>query len=195
MSLANRVRKIGRLRVVILLLCIMLPNGAVVRSETSPKNVQSVAGDKVPDPAAADLKFYRYKLNMMLGVHFFSGTAPMMGGQLGYAFFSGIPFYFGPEISFSLFNGSSLMDFFAGGWFELHLINAPRLSFTLGAVAGPSLASNFSNLPPTNLGAYFDACIVQEFNDLVSFRGQFRPGYLAGNFAFMLNLNVSFRFL
>jgi hypothetical protein len=164
-------------------------------SENEKKSFKAKMEQTRTEADYGDTRFFRYKTNFLIGVSILNGSGLVMGGQLGYAPFRGTPAYFGPEVNFSLFSPGSILDFLVGGWYEFRVYGAPRLSINLGALGGPAFANSMPGLNSVNLAAFFDACIVQEVNDLVSVRGQFRPGYLAGNFAFMMNFNVSFRFL
>ncbi|MCB0404541.1 MAG: hypothetical protein KDD51_07120 [Bdellovibrionales bacterium] len=140
--------------------------------------------------------FYRYILHTMLGVNIVDGRSGVVGGaQLGFALGERQPWYLGPEINFSLYSPGSLIQPMLGLWYQLRIYRSPRLSVATGVLLGAAIPSNFTPVPNTTFSGFFEAVISQELNDLVSMRGQLRPGFIGSKFAFMMNLNVTFRFL
>ncbi len=142
-----------------------------------------------------DTRFYRYKLNNSLGINIASGSALVIASQFGLAIDHTKPWYVGPELNFSLFSPGNVLAILAGTWYEMRVFGSPRMSIALGGVVGPGFASQIANTGGTVLVAFLDAVIAQDIDDLVTVRGQFRPGIIGGYFAFQMNFNVSFRFL
>lgn len=138
---------------------------------------------------------YRYKLNTMLGLNVIQGSALVSGMQFGYALSPSSPLYVGPEFNFSLFSPGSIFSVMAGGWYEMRVHGAQKMRFSLGLVLGPGFNSAVSGVPATALVGFLDAALAQEMDDLMSIRAQFRPGMVGRFFAFMMNINISFRFL
>ncbi|MEZ4750733.1 MAG: hypothetical protein R3B54_08945 [Bdellovibrionota bacterium] len=139
--------------------------------------------------------FYRYLLNTMLGVNIIDGRSGIVSGaQLGFALGEREPWYLGPEINFSLYSPGSLIQPMLGVWYQLRIYRSPRLSVATGLLLGAAIPSNFAPVPATTFSGFFEAVISQELNDLVSMRGQLRPGFIGNKFTFMMNLNVTFRF-
>lgn len=133
------------------------------------------------------------KLNALMGVHVFQGSALVVGGQWGERFFKKTPIYLGPEITFTLDAPSSLLLVMAGGWYELRSPKTPRFGFSFGGYLGVGIPKDHPNVAGNTAAAFIDLAIFQDVDPFVCVRGQFRPGVIGGVFAFMANLNVVFR--
>ena len=136
----------------------------------------------------------RFKLVNFLGVNAVSGAGLITGGQFGYAPNPAMKFYWGPEMDFTLFPQGTLLNLLASFWYEWRCLGAENLAIHLGALAGAGFAHEIPGFPSTNLVAFVDAALATELDDLVTLRGQLRPGYVGNHFAFMVNFNVMFRF-
>ena len=154
-------------------------------SRTAPKKIS----------VESEIRFYRRKLNIFVGINIAKTSAIAFGGQLGVALGKSTPLYFGPEVNFSLFSPGSILATLVGAWYELRVYGSPRLSMGLGLVAGPAFTSSIPSLSKVTYEAFFDGVLAQDIDDFVSVRGQFRPGLIGGIFSFMMNFTVSFRFL
>jgi len=140
-------------------------------------------------------RVHRYRANMAIGVNIVKGSSALsMGGQFGYAFWDKTPVYIGPEVSFSLNSPGSLISVLGGAWYEVKIHRTPRMGLAGGVLAGMAIPSSHPTVKSASIAAFLDTAISQEVNDLVSVRGQFRPGFIGSHFAFMMNFNVAFRF-
>ncbi|MBI4406219.1 MAG: hypothetical protein HY537_18815 [Deltaproteobacteria bacterium] len=182
-----------RLLTLFLMSFVVFGYAAAPQKPPSASEKPSVQGAIEPD--YDEVRFFRYKTNLALGVEILKGsTALVTGAQLGYAPIALVPFYIGPEVSFALFSRGSLLNILAGGWYELRVFGAPRLSVVGGLVGGPGFSAQLESLPVTSFVLFIDTAIVQEVSDVATVRGQLRPGLVGGSFAFMVNFNLSFRF-
>jgi len=138
---------------------------------------------------------YAYRLNAALGVDIVGGeSGVLVGGQFGFALGEDKLFYIGPDISFTKFSDGSLINVLLSGWYHLRLKGAPRLGIEGGIAVGAAFPSNVQRVSNTSLALFLDAVIVQQVNDFFSVRGQFRPGVIGENFAYMMSFNIAFRF-
>jgi len=161
----------------------------------SPISPQSKKEEVAPAPSEAPEGTVNFlKLNNFIGMEIVQGSALIMGMQLGLAFFDATPFYIGPEVNFALFSGGHILGLLGGAWYESRIHGSPRLSATLGLLGGVDLVQGVGSLASTSLAAFVEAIIAQDLDDLVTVRGQFRPGVVGKYFAFMMNFNVCFRF-
>lgn len=135
----------------------------------------------------------RYRFNSMMGIHVADGSGFVIGGQFGFIVGKQVPFYAGPEMNFTLFSKGNLFESLGGAWYEISL-GSPTLRLHTGLLAGIALAKDLPSFPEIGYAAYLDASIAEEIDELASIRGQFRPGYSGGRFAFMMNFSVGFRF-
>ena len=138
-------------------------------------------------------RVYRYKMNFVLGLGVIRGSALVTGAQFGFSPFK-TPFYVGPEINFALFSPGSIFSTLVGGWYVMRIEGAPTLGLSLGLSAGPAFPSFVPELSSTALAVFGDATISQDVDDLVTIRGQFRPGMVGRFFSFMMAFNLCFRF-
>lgn len=143
---------------------------------------------------SSDDRFFRYRLNTMLGINIAQGSGVLSGMQFGYAPFTTTPFYIGPEFTFVLYSPGSIFSLAAGGWYDFRVYGSPHLTLSVGAIAGAGFTSylpQFSNAP---FVGFLDISLSQEIDDLSSIRAQFRPGIIDKSIAYMMNLSLSFRF-
>lgn len=139
--------------------------------------------------------FYKYKINTTLGVNVLKGnSALLVGAQFAYGPDPSAQFYIGPEISFSKFNSASLILVMAGAWYEARIYQTPRLFLAGGMLVGAGFTSDLGLVHRTSLAFFAEGVLGQDINDLFSIRAQLRPGFIDGYFAYMMNLNVQFRF-
>lgn len=139
--------------------------------------------------------FYPYMLHTLLGVNILEARSGVVSGaQLGFALGEREPWYLGPEVNFSLYSPGSILQTLLGAWYQLRVYRSPRLSVATGILLGASIPFDFAPVPQAAFTGFFEAVVSQELNDLVSMRGQLRPGFIGSKFAFMMNLNVTFRF-
>jgi len=136
----------------------------------------------------------RFKLINAFGVHALAGGGVNTGGQFGYTPNNSMRFYWGPAMDFTLFSKGTLLNFLGGFWYEWKWPGSDSLYVHLGALAGIGFAKYVPGLSPTNLVAYVDTALATEIDDLVTLRGQLRPGFVGNRFAFLVNFNVMFRF-
>ncbi len=157
---------------------------------------------KVPPPIVQPKKietyesrFYSSQLNTILGFGVARSSALVIGAQYGFAVSKVTPFYFGPEVNFALFSPGHALSVLAGCWYEWRVYGSPRLSIEAGALGGVAFTSALTGIGSTVPTAFLDLAIAQDVDELVTIRGQFRPGVISSIFAFQMNLNVAFRFL
>ncbi len=141
----------------------------------------------------SDARFYRYELSSFFGLHVANKSGSVVGAQFGLAPVKRSFTYVGPEVSLSVFHPGSLIEIMGAAWYEIQILGAPRLFLTLGVLAGIGIPSEVVGIESVGPVTYAEFGISQEVSDLALVKGQFRPGYLAGNFAFMMTLGVTFR--
>lgn len=141
---------------------------------------------------AAQGRFPVTKFNTVLGIQVFEGSALLIGGQFAILVAKSIPLYLGPDLSFALYPEGHVLSAFGGGWMDIPL--SQRLVLTSGVVGGPAFSEKLDRADPLAPAAFLDLALAQEVDDLVSVRGQFRPGLIGSYFAFTLSFNISFRF-
>lgn len=142
-----------------------------------------------------DTRFYTHKLNTFLGINISRTSALALGAQFGHVIDHATPFYVGPEVNFSLFSPGNVIEALASAWYEMRVYGSPRLSLHVGAALGGAFTSGLANVSGVTYAAFLEGAIAQDVDDLVTVRGQFRPGVIGQYFAFMMNLSVQFRFL
>lgn len=135
----------------------------------------------------------RYRVNSLFGLNIVRGSGFFVGTQIGVRAKRSLRFYIGPELNFTLFPSGHLFNVMGSTWFEIPLPDSTDLSLHLGALAGIGFSENVPNLARTHFTCYFDIAVAQDIDDLVTIRGQIRPGLVAGKMAFMMNFNVGFR--
>ena len=143
----------------------------------------------------SELRFQRYRLNNFMGYHKNQSSALVIGAQFAFALKRNTPFYLGPEVNFSLFPTGNMSMTLLAAWYELALFDLPRLTFCLGAAVGPAFSSKLANLGSVTYAALLEASLAQDLDDLVTLKAQLRPGVVGGYFDFMVNFNISFRFI
>lgn len=139
-------------------------------------------------------KISQFKMINLFGVHALAGGGVNTGAQFGYTPNPNMRFYWGPEMDFTLFSKGTLLNLLAGFWYEWRCLGTENIFIHVGALAGVGFAKHVPALSPTNLVAYVDTAIATELDDLVTLRGQLRPGFVGNRFAFLVNINVMFRF-
>jgi hypothetical protein len=185
---------LGRWVAAAAILC-LLP--AASSAETYARKPAAAAVAKPPsiESDEGDVRYYRYRLNTYLGFHLSQTSAVAIGAQFGLPIRKGHTIFVGPEVSFSLFSSGNILMTLASAWHEMRVYGSPRLNLAVGLLAGTAFCSNIPNIGGVTYAVFGDAVIAQDIDDLVTIRGQFRPGIIGGYFAFMMNFNVSFRFL
>jgi len=139
-------------------------------------------------------KISRFKLINTFGIQALSGAGITTGGQFGYTPNNSMRFYWGPAMDFTLFSQGYLFNLLAGFWYEWRCLGADNVLIHVGALAGAGFSRDVASLGSTNLSSYVDLAIATELDDLVTLRGQLRPGFVGSRFAFLVNFNVMFRF-
>lgn len=174
------------------------PKKPPVRSSKRKKGAKKVRSKRAiasEKRVGSNARVHRYRANLALGMNVVKGASALaIGGQFGYAYWDRVPAYIGPDISFAVDAPQSLFQFLVGGWYQLGIYRTPRMYLTGGFLAGLAIPYSHNVVRSTTLAYYLDFTISQEIDDLVSIRGQFRPGFVGQNFALMMNFNVGFRF-
>lgn len=104
-------------------------------------------------------------------------------------------YYVGPDITYALFAPGSALTTGAALWYDMRLYGSPRLSAIFGLIAGPSFTTSLGGFSHTTYALLLDLALVQEVDDLISVKGQFRPGILGNTFTYVMSFQVAFRFL
>jgi len=163
---------------------------------------RSLAGAEKPDATKLattvddpSMRLYSYKLNTFLGLHLAGNSALSLGGQFARLLDDLGTIYGGVELDFSVFSDGRILTPLLGAWYELRVAGAPRLSLGVGGLAGVGFNSGVAGQPSTALALYLDTFISQDVDDLVSVRGQLRPGILGKHFSFLMAFSMTFRFL
>jgi hypothetical protein len=129
------------------------------------------------------------------GVHVLSKPGVALQGQLMFATNHRRNYYVGPDFTYTLFSPGTSLTTALGGWYDLKIYGAPRLACLFGLVAGPVFNAGVAGYSNTTLAVFLDLALVQEVDDLISVKGQFRPGVLGGTFTYVMSFQVAFRFL
>jgi len=82
-----------------------------------------------------------------------------------------------------------------GGWYDVRVDTPTHLSLAFGLLSGVGFSSGLPQIKPASLVTYLDLAISQELDELVTVRGQLRPGMVGRYFSYQMNVNVCFRFL
>ncbi len=163
---------------------------------SAPASRSVVTGIARPIASETDeLLLYKYQLNFLMGLNVINKRYGVVSGaQLGLLISKTKPIYLGPEITLSLYDPGNLITPLLGIWYMISVPDTTKVYFVLGALAGASIPSQFASIPAATLAGYLEFIVSQEVSDIASIRGQFRPGWVGNRFAFMANLNISFRF-
>lgn len=174
------------------LLCLLLA-GSVSAEVTKP---EKRLGRPLRRPtrynAEASPTLPRYILNTNLGITVSQGSALAASMQFGFNLFPAHRLYLGPELNFSLYSPGSVLGTLVDVWYEFYV--QTRLSLSGGVAAGPAFSTQIPTLSTTSLMLLGELTISQELDDLVSIRGQLRPGIFERQFALQICFSLSFRF-
>ena len=129
------------------------------------------------------------------GVQVLDKPGLALQGQLLFSVNKKRTYYLGPDITYTLYAPGSSLTTAIALWYELKVYGAPRLSCLFGLVAGPSFNQGVGGFSNTTYALFLDLALVQEVDDLISVKGQFRPGILGGTFTYVMGFQVAFRFL
>lgn len=129
------------------------------------------------------------------GVQVLDKPGLALQGQLLFSINKKRTYYLGPDITYTLFAPGSSLTTAIALWYELKVYGAPRLSCLFGVAAGPSFNQGVGGFANTTYALFLDLALVQEVDDLISVKGQFRPGILGGTFTYVMGFQVAFRFL
>ncbi len=171
-------------------LCLFMLQTAQARAASNSTSQSSPDTKKT----LTDDRFFRYRLNTMLGINISQGSGVLSGMQFGYAPFTSVPFYIGPEFTFVLYSPGSIFSLAAGGWYDFRVYGSPHLTLSVGAIAGTGFTSYLPQFPNSPFVGFLDISLSQELDDLASIRAQFRPGIIDKSIAYMMNISLSFRF-
>jgi hypothetical protein len=137
---------------------------------------------------------YRYQLNVSAGAFFAKNGGLQMGSQFGWAPFTA-PFYLMLEGNFTQYFPGSSFTGLGGLNYEFRINGAPKFRIIVGALSGVAFIQNQPPLPDVTWAAFANFGTSHEIDDNTRLQAIFRPGYLGGQFVFLLQFKVSFRFL
>lgn len=100
--------------------------------------------------------------------------------------------FMGPDVTYTLFSPGEALQVAIGIWKEWLFYENPRMSALVGLSAGPAFTNNLGT-PPTSYAVLLDISLVQQLDDLVSVKAQFRPGLLAGDFTNGMTFQIVFK--
>lgn len=140
------------------------------------------------------LPHYRYQLGTSIGAFFAKNGGLQMGAQLGWAPFNA-PFYLNIEGNFTQFFPGSSFTGLGGINYEFRIYGAPRFRIIVGALSGVAFIQNQPPLPDITWAAFVDLGTSHGIDENTRLQAIFRPGYLGGQFVFLLQFKISFRFL
>lgn len=170
------------------------PKPKTIQSQEVPKKIEAktpetiVISPPVPRPILSN-----YRVNTMMGLNVFRGSAFVSAIQVGTNLSRGSNFYWGPEVDFSLYDSASVLSALAGIWREWRIHEISKLGLSLGLLGGVGFASGLDGVPPTVPVFYFDTSLSQDIDELAVIQAHLRPGMIGRNFAFMMNFSVGFR--
>lgn len=165
--------------------------------KTDKKDDKKAAAAELRERASADDEGHRYtfRVQSYLGLLIARNTGLAFGLNVGIVPNPDSSWYFGVETNFTNPASGSLLQVLVGAWREYPVYGASRLSVGVGALAGPVFAAATTGYPSVTYGAFLNAAICKELDELALLRAEFRPGLIEGRFAFLMNFGVSFRFL
>jgi hypothetical protein len=129
------------------------------------------------------------------GVQVLDKPGLALQGQLLFSVNKKRSYYLGPDLTYTLYAPGSSLTTAIALWYELKVYGAPRLSCLFGLVTGPTFNQGVGGFANTTYAVFLDLALVQEVDDLISVKGQFRPGILGGTFTYVMAFQVAFRFL
>lgn len=129
------------------------------------------------------------------GVGLYRGAGLATGLQVGMDLNIGLPIYVGPDLSYTVYREGGLLLLMGGGSIEFKISSAAEdIRVGLGLASGVGVPRDIIGVPNTTWAVISEFFVRQQLDPLSSLRVQFRPGLVAGNMAFMVNLNLQFRF-
>lgn len=137
----------------------------------------------------------RFLFSSGFGVQVLSKPGLALQSQLLFAVGKKREYLIGPDFTYTLFAPGNALTVGLGGWYDLKIYGAPRLSCLFGLIAGPVFNSAVTGFSNTSYAVLFDLALVQEVDDLISVKGQFRPGILGSAFTYVMSFQVAFRFI
>jgi hypothetical protein len=137
--------------------------------------------------------FYKYRLNSGLGARILTTANFSIHTSFPIGFFAPKPLFIGPVVDFSTQTNGYTLATLVGAWYEFRIKSSPRLGVWLGFNTGLEFSSA-SGIASQGLAIFADGALVQEVDDLVSVKAQFRPGLVGGAMAFYVSFCFTFRF-
>lgn len=163
-----------------------------VASEDSHQAPETVAANSFQAVTATNPSFL---FSSGFGVQVLDKPGLALQGQLLFSVNKRRTYYLGPDLTYTLYAPGSSLTTAIALWYELKVYGAPRLSCLFGLVTGPSFNQGVGGFANTTYALFLDLALVQEVDDLISVKGQFRPGILGGTFTYVMAFQVAFRFL
>jgi hypothetical protein len=163
-----------------------------MESDESRQAAETVAANSYQAVTATNPSFL---FSSGFGVQVLDKPGLALQGQLLFSVNKKRTYYLGPDITYTLYAPGSSLTAAIALWYELKVYGAPRLSCLFGLVAGPSFNQGVGGFSNTTYALFLDLALVQEVDDLISVKGQFRPGILGGTFTYVMGFQVAFRFL
>lgn len=136
----------------------------------------------------------KFQFQSGFGVHIYSLPGLILGGQFLFSVNRDRTAYMGPELSYSLHSPTNMMMGQLLFLKDFRVYGAPRLSVQAGGSAGVLISDGTGGLPATSYVVMGEMGLVQDVDDLVSVKGRFRPGLIAGAFSFIMSFEFLFRF-
>jgi len=133
-------------------------------------------------------------VNHFSGLGLLRGAGLVTGLQVGFLLIREWAVYLGPEISYTLFSGAGLLETLATLWIDIPIPSTHSVKISLGGAGGLAFPRDLIGVRTPAPTAYGEIVVSQDINDLATLRGQIRPGIVAGESMFMVNLNLLFRF-
>jgi len=171
---------------------------SVATAPSSPSPAPASTGKAVATSelrAEDEVHQYSFRLHSYLGVMIAQNSALTYGINAAITPGGDSVWYFGPEVSYSNPNAGSITSVLIGAWRDIPVYGASRLSLGIGALAGPVFAAPGSGYNSVTYAGFFNTALCKEIDELAVIRAEFRPGWISGRFAFLMNFGVSFRFL
>jgi len=138
---------------------------------------------------------YTFRIHSYLGVLIAKNSGSVYGINVAIVPDNDSLWYFGPEVNYSNPSAGSMMSVLAGAWRDFPIYGASHLSLGVGALLGPVFAATGTGYASPTYGAFLNTALCKEIDELALLRAEFRPGFVGGRFAFLMNFGVTFRFL
>jgi len=168
------------------------------KKAASKKTARKKVAKRPPNIPSAHYAIHKMSPKLVFSSGFGVQTGQKPGlitqGQIAFSANRARRFYAGAEVNYTLFAPGTLMAVLPGVWYNVRIARGRRAHLSFGLLAGLGFTDQIPSVAETTFVGFLDIALVQQVDDLISVKSQFRPGLIGDLLSFAMSFHVAFRF-